>query len=249
MAAEQVIIDRQGDSATITLNRPERLNALSSELVDDLWRAVLAVRASEPRVAFLQGAGRAFCAGADLRADRSNRQRAGLRVERLQDITRVMRASPFPWVAAVHGYVLGAGAELALSCDIVFAAQDTVIGFPEVEVGLSMTGGVSRTLVEVVGPLRAKELTLLGRRVDATEALAIGLVNRVCEMGELAETLKVVAETIASRPASAVATAKALLNDHTTSLFEEVLESEAEAVLDLGSAPEAVAAASSFMKR
>ena len=112
-----------------------------------------------------------------------------------------------------------------------------------------MTGGVSRTLVEIVGPLRAKELTLLGSRINADDAWRIGLVNRVCSRAELETEVRAIADTIVSRPPAAVATAKALLNEHTTAIFEDVLASEADAVLDLGSAPEAVAAATSFLNR
>ncbi|MFD9813356.1 enoyl-CoA hydratase/isomerase family protein [Streptomyces sp. NPDC059080] len=101
------------------------------------------------------------------------------RLDRIQDVTRLIRDAPFPVVAAVHGYALGAGCEFALSCDLVVAAEGTRFGFPEVGVGLSVTGGVSRLLTGAVGPIKAKELILLGEHFDAQEARRLGLVTRV----------------------------------------------------------------------
>lgn len=192
--------------AVVTLNRPDRLNAVSAELVDDLLAALDAVAVSDARAVVLRGAGRAFCAGHDLK-EPSGGPPSRRRLELLQEVTRRLRALP-PVVAAVHGYAIGAGAEFALGCDLILAADDAVFQFPEVGLGLSVTGGASRLLPALVGAVRAKELLLLGDRVDAASALRLGMVNAVCPAAELVDRASALATNIAGKPAHAVAIAK-----------------------------------------
>ncbi|WP_007027272.1 enoyl-CoA hydratase/isomerase family protein, partial [Saccharomonospora iraqiensis] len=156
--------------AVVRLNRPGRLNAVTPELVDDLIAALRGIATDEGVGAVvLTGAGRAFCSGHDLRQPPPE-QEPRARLERLQEVTRTLRALPQPVVASVHGYAVGAGAEFALGCDLVLAADDAVFAFPEVGLGLSVTGAASRLLPLLVGPLRAKELVLRGERLDAATA-------------------------------------------------------------------------------
>jgi enoyl-CoA hydratase/carnithine racemase len=193
--------------ALIWLNRPERLNAVVPALVDDLLDALATAADSGARAVVLAGRGRAFCAGHDLKEPiAENDSRA--RLDRLQDVTRRLRALPQPVIAAVHGYAIGAGAEFALGCDLILAAEDAVFAFPEVSLGLSVTGAASRLLPLLVGPLKAKELLLLGDRVDAPAARDLGLVNAVVPADDLMDRAVEWAGRIAAQPASAATMAK-----------------------------------------
>ena len=128
----------------------------------------------------------------------------------MQDVTRKVQQLPAPVIAAVHGFALGAGCEFALCCDLVVAHPSAVFGFPEVEVGLGVTGGISHLLPLFVGPAKAKELVLLGTRIDATEALRLGLVNAVTD--DPLATAGAWAAELASRPRLAVSLAKISLD-------------------------------------
>jgi enoyl-CoA hydratase/carnithine racemase len=197
--------------ALIWLNRPERLNAVVPALVDDLLEALDAAGRSGARALVLAGRGRAFCAGHDLKepiAEGDSRAR----LDRLQEVTRRLRTLPQPVIAAVHGYAIGAGAEFALGCDLILAAEDAVFAFPEVSLGLSVTGAASRLLPLLVGPLKAKELLLLGERVDGKAAHDLGLINAVVPADDLMDRAVAWASRIAGYPASAVSMAKRALD-------------------------------------
>ncbi len=179
--------ERHGDHvAVIVLDRPEALNAVSTELARQLT-AVTAEIATLPwvRVAVLSSAvDRAFCVGADLK-ERVPFTDDDLRAQR--PVTRGAYRSvldlPMPVVAAVHGFALGGGFELALACDLVVADESTVVALPEVAVGI-IPGGGSQRLVRRVGAARAADLVLTGRRLGAAEALGLGCVDRVVPVGE-----------------------------------------------------------------
>jgi 2-(1,2-epoxy-1,2-dihydrophenyl)acetyl-CoA isomerase len=211
--------------ALIWLDRPERLNAVVPALVDDLLEALEAAARSGARAVVLAGRGRAFCAGHDLKdpiPDGDSRAR----LDRLQDVTRRLRTLPQPVIAAVHGYAIGAGAEFALGCDLILAAEDAVFAFPEVSLGLSVTGAASRLLPMLVGPLKAKELLLLGERVDGRAAHAMGLVNAVVPAGELMDLAIAWAGKIAGHPAEAATMAKRALDAGLDGTLEGALELE-----------------------
>jgi 2-(1,2-epoxy-1,2-dihydrophenyl)acetyl-CoA isomerase len=205
---------RSGDLALCHLNRPERLNAVVPELVEELCRCL--DRAADEKVgAFvLGGRGRAFCAGHDLRQDDSTLtpEQSLTQLERVQDVTRKIRRAPFPVIAAVHGYALGAGCEFALCCDLIIAARDATFGFPEVSVGLGVTGGISHILPLAVGMARAKELIMGGQHFDAEQAARWGLVNRVVEAGDLERVSLGLARELASRPSESMALNKRSLD-------------------------------------
>jgi 2-(1,2-epoxy-1,2-dihydrophenyl)acetyl-CoA isomerase len=211
--------------ALIWLNRPERLNAVVPELVDDLLKALEATAVSGARAVVLAGRGRAFCAGHDLKEPLPEGD-SRARLDRLQDVTRRLRTLPQPVIAAVHGYAIGAGAEFALGCDLILAAEDAVFAFPEVSLGLSVTGAASRLLPMLVGPLKAKELLLLGERVDGKAAREIGLVNATVPAGELMDRAIAWATKIAGHPAEAATMAKRALDSGLDGTFEGALELE-----------------------
>jgi enoyl-CoA hydratase/carnithine racemase len=211
--------------AQIRLNRPDRLNAVAAVLVEDFLAAIDAAARSDARVVVLSGNGRAFCAGHDLKEPTPDGD-SRARLDRLQDVTRRLRALPQPVIAAVHGYAIGAGAEFALGCDLILAAEDAVFAFPEVSLGLSVTGAASRLLPMLVGPLKAKELLLLGERFDGKKAAELGMVNAAVPAGDLLKHALEWAATIAKHPAEAATMAKRALDAGIDSSLESALELE-----------------------
>lgn len=204
-----------GSVLNIRLNRPHRLNAVNGELVADLLAALERARQSHIRAVILSGQGRAFCAGHDLKDDLSGESvdEATERLNQLQDVTRAIRALDAPVIAAVHGHAIGAGAEFALACDLVVAAEGTRFRLPEVSLGLSVTNGATRLLPSVAGLLRAKELVLLGEPFEAEEAHRLGLINRVVPPEQLHAKAGSWAERLAGQPPRALALAKQALNN------------------------------------
>jgi 2-(1,2-epoxy-1,2-dihydrophenyl)acetyl-CoA isomerase len=216
--------------AWIHLNRPHRLNAVVPELTAGLVAALTRAGQEGARVAVLAGRGRAFCSGHDLKEPLPPETVLATRrrVAGIQDVTRAIRGFPGPVVAAVHGYALGAGCEFALGCDLVVAAEDAQFGFPEVSVGLSVTGGISRLLPLLVGPVRAKELLLLGERFGAARALEFGLVNRVAPAGQHEQAAAEVAARLRDQPALALALAKQALDRGAECALEEAMAAEVD---------------------
>ena len=227
--------------ARVYLNRPHRLNAVVPELTAGLVAALARAGEDEARVVVLAGRGRAFCSGHDLKEELPPETvlATRLRVEQIQDVTRAIRRFPGPVVAAVHGYALGAGCEFALGCDLVVASEDAQFGFPEVSVGLSVTGGISRLLPLLVGPVRAKELLLLGERFGAARARELGLVNQVAVAGQHEQAAAVIAARLRDQPRLALALAKQALDRGADSALEEAMAAEVDFAA-LTVAPEAV---------
>src|SRR3954466_2469334 len=202
--------------AQIELSRPEALNAISSELARELVAITAAIAADgDVHAVVLTAAGdRAFCVGADLK-ERNAMSDADFRVQRM-----LFRATfggvlnlPQPAVAAVHGFALGGGCELALSCDVVVADETAVLGLPEVTIGLVPGGGGTQLTLRRLGPGRAADLVLTGRRLSAPEAYDAGLVDRVVPAGSARHAAAAVAEQIAGNSPVAVRAAKKALRD------------------------------------
>jgi len=227
-----VVVDYELEQsiARVYLNRPHRLNAVVPELTAGLVAALRRAGEDGARVVILAGRGRAFCSGHDLKEPIGPESVLATRrrVDEIQDVTRGIRRFPGPVVAAVHGYALGAGCEFALGCDLVVAGQDAWFGFPEVSVGLSVTGGISRLLPLLVGPMRAKELVLLGDRFDAAAAKEMGLVNRVTQAGEHETAAMELAVRLRDRPALALALAKQALDRGADCALEEAMAAETD---------------------
>ena len=216
------------DIAKIYLNRPERLNAVIPQLVEDLCLALDQSQKDGARVLILAGRGRSFCAGLDLKHVETpiSEEEERRRVQRIQDVTRKIQKTPFPVIAAVHGYALGAGFEFALGCDLIFASKDAQFGFPEVSVGQSVTGGVSYILPNIVGLVKAKELLFLSERISADLAQRMGLINDVFEINELEEKVMKIAEKLRNLPLKALSLAKIALNNGIQSDLETAFEME-----------------------
>lgn len=185
--AAEVTLERRGAIAMLTLNRPDRRNALSRATVKELGRLGRdLLRDAAVRAIVLTGSGdRAFCAGADLK------ERLTMSEDEVLALLRSYRAelgwlvdAPVPTLAAINGAALGGGLELALACDFRVACADAVFALPETSLGIIPGAGGTQRLPRIVGEAKAKEMILLGARLDAQQALACGLVHRVCPAGE-----------------------------------------------------------------
>jgi enoyl-CoA hydratase len=203
MELETVIYEAREGVARIVLNRPRVLNAMNRRLWTDL-EAALSAAAGDPdvKVAVIAGEGRAFSTGADLKESR-NRTLEDYReyLENLQEVSRRIIRFEKPTIAAINGYALGSGYELALACDIRIAAEDAAIGSPEARVTSSVTGGAFRLLRDLVGPGKASELLFTAENIDGREAERIGLVNRAVPADRLLETAMDMARKIAANSA------------------------------------------------
>lgn len=206
--ADVVLYQREDRLALVTLNRPDALNALTVEMLDLLNRYLDEVESDpDARVVLLTAAGeRAFCVGADLRA-RAQEYEAGVVEDpmgrQIRRLLRRLETLDRPVVAAVHGYCLGGGLELALACDLRVASDKAQFGLPEANVGSMPGAGGTQRLTRLVGPGWAKDLIFTGRRIDAHEAYRIGLVNRVFSSdGYLEEAKKLCGEIARKAPLS-----------------------------------------------
>lgn len=207
--ADLIEIRREGAACVLTLNRPEKLNALSGAVERELLAALGSEQVSECRCVVVTGAGRAFSAGADV-GELSRDDPAGIAAyyRETGDVYERLAALPQPAIAAIHGYCLGGGLELALAADFRVADESSLFGLPEVALGILPSSGGTHRLVRIVGPARAKELMLLRERFGAEEALRLGLVTEVVREGESLPRALELAERLASLPELAVSVAK-----------------------------------------
>ena len=211
MSYENVTLERDGMLATVTINRPKRLNALNHQTTDEIADAIRSCSSDDGvGVIILTGAGqKAFIAGADIAMlaeqgvlDGRDNSRRG------QNLTQLLEESPKPVIAAINGYCLGGGLELALACDLRYAAKGAQLGLPEVSLGIIPGYGGTQRLPRLIGMGRALELILTGDPVDAEAAERLGLVNGVFQPDELLPQVKKVAQRILARGPIAVALAK-----------------------------------------
>jgi 2-(1,2-epoxy-1,2-dihydrophenyl)acetyl-CoA isomerase len=237
--------------ARIYLNRPPRLNAVVPQLVEDICLVLDQAVSDEVGAVILAGRGRAFCVGHDLRHEEPPITEAEerRRLQRIQDVTRKIRGAPCPVICAVHGYALGAGCEFALASDLIVAARDAQFGFPEVGVGRSITGGISRTLPITVGLARAKELVLLGQHFSAERAEQLGIINRIVEADALEDAALELAQTLRDSPRLALKLAKRALDRDAQSDIEATYELEVAHALIARRSEDAVRATEAFRRK
>ena len=210
----KIVGSQTGAIATIQLNRPDKLNAVDREMLDMLDAEVNRLHQDESvRVVVLEGSGeRAFCVGADLNhiatfdsADIRKWVTDGNRMlSRLANL-------PVPVIAAIHGYAVGGGLEFALACDLRIVSEDSSFGLPEITHGWFPGWGGTHRLLNVIGESKAKELVLLGKRIDAQTAHGLGLVNRVVPKERLADEVRHIAESLSQKSPVAMSAAKATL--------------------------------------
>jgi len=212
---DPIRVERRGAVALVTLARPKVLNALDRATLEALASCIESLgRDGELRAVVLTGEGRAFAAGADIAEMRTLEPAAARAFSELgHRATAALEALTAPTIAAVNGYALGGGCELALACDWIYASAKARFGQPEVNLGLIPGFGGTSRLVRRVGVAWAKELALSGEPIDAETALRIGLANRVFAPEELVDAALRMAETIASKGPQAVALAKRVIHE------------------------------------
>ena len=233
MKFETIILDTEGGMGWIRLNRPQVLNAVNTQLVKDLGSALEEVD-SDPgvRVVVITGEGRAFSTGADLKAPPlPTMLEMRQHILRIQKLTTKISGMNKPVIAAVNGYALGAGCELALCCDIRIASERAKFGFPEAAVGLFQSNGVTQILPRLVGIAKAKELVFTYDIVDGKEAERIGLVNKVVPHNELEKAVREMANKIMDKAPLSIALAKACINKGAETDLETALVYEIEGMI------------------
>lgn len=241
MNFETVDYQRSDAVATITMNRPDALNALSLQLSQDLRSAIeLAIRENS-RAIILTGAGRAFCSGGDLREMKALGEKEGkietfldTPLKALHDVIALIRETPIPFIAAVNGVCAGAGTNFALACDLVIAAEDVTFNEAFVRIGLSPDCGGTFFLPRAIGEKLAAELFMTGGSIDAKRAVAIGMINRVVAPSELASETFALAARLASGPTGSIGRIKQLMNSTFSNNLRQQMDLEADRQLESG---------------
>lgn len=232
MESKNTLYEKMEGIATITINRPDALNALNQETIMEIsTRLQDAEKDENIRVIVITGAGdRAFSAGADLRMMKGAGAVKGAELSRMgQNLTTQIETSSKPVIAAINGYALGGGIELAMACDIRVASENASIGQPEINVGLIPGWGGTQRLPRLVGKGLAKEMIFTGKRIDARTAERHGLVNLVVPPDQFQAKVKELAVELTGKPPIALKYCKKLINDSTETHPDAGLMEEAEA--------------------
>ena len=227
---ETIIYQKQNNIGYVTLNRPQALNAYNIQMRDELYQVLGAIKDdSEVRVAIFAGAGeRAFCAGADLTEFLTAPSPTVARQVRWErDVWGLFLSIDKPLIAALHGYVLGDGLEIALCCDLRLASEDTQFGMPEPGLGIIPAAGGTQTLPRTVSKAKALEILLTGRWIKAEEALRLKLINQVVCRKELLSETKKLADKIVAHDPTVVSYAKQAITRGLDLSLEQGLELEA----------------------
>jgi enoyl-CoA hydratase len=249
MEYQNVIVERDGAIAVVTLNRPQALNALSYGLVKDLSRALEDLDAdSEVRVMIVTGGEKVFAAGADIKELANLGPFDPPVIERLAYRDRINEISK-PVIAAVSGFALGGGCELAMSCDIIIASETARFGQPEVNLGIIPGSGGTQRLTHLLGKHRAMELVLTGDFLSAADAERLGLVNRIVPVELLLEEAKNVARKIAAKPVLAVRAAKQTVLKAANAPLNEGLDFERNSFYLLLSSADRKEAMAAFLEK
>ena len=223
-----VNVEQQGAVAVLTIDRPKALNALNPDVLADLKAAFEGIDQNTVRCVVLTGAGdKSFVAGADIGSMSTMTKAEGEAFGKLgNDIFLMIESFPLPVIAAVNGFALGGGCELAMSCDIRICSDNAVFGQPEVGLGITPGFGGTQRLPRLVGMGMAKQLLYTARNIDAAEALRIGLVNAVVPQAELMETAVKMANTIAKNAPIAVRACKQAVNQGMQVSIDKAVEIE-----------------------
>jgi enoyl-CoA hydratase len=252
MEFKYVIYEKSNGVATITLNRPDALNAFSKEVVEEILHAIEDVRADETiRVVVLTGAGeKAFSAGADIKA------MAGMTALKARELSLMgeklctsLENLEKPVVAAINGYALGGGLEVAMSCDLRIASENAKMGQTEINIGLIPGWGGTQRLTRLVGMTKAKEMVYTGKILDAKTAEQIGLLNMVVPADKFKVTVRQFAQDLASKAPVAVRVAKVLINRGSDVGLESALALEREGFGVVGSSEDLKEGVSAFAEK
>lgn len=229
MGYQNLLIEHSGAVSILKINRPKALNALSPELLKEMLSALHEmIHRDETKVIVITGEGdRAFVAGADIAAMKEMTPLEAARFAELGHmVLRMIENTAKPVIAAVNGFALGGGTELAIACDIIYASEKAVFGLPEVTLGLFPGFGGTQRLARLCGRHKAKELIFTGKKISAQEAFEIGFVNKVTSDGELMKEVLLLAEQIASNGLVAVGLAKKVINGGVDAAIETGLQLE-----------------------
>lgn len=226
MAYENIIFEKEEGIAIITFNRPEAMNALNNQTRAEFGSAIADIAADdEIKVLILTGNGKSFVAGSDIKEFNKTTPFAAHNITRLGELVEKLEK---PVIAAVNGFCLGGGCEIAMGCDIIIASEKAKFGQTEINIGIIPGGGGTQRLQRLIGVCRAKELIFTGDIIRADEADRIGLVNRVVPMDELMSTAKEMAKKIATKSAAALKLAKTAINRGMQTNLESGLKYEYE---------------------
>lgn len=238
MQYETLIYHTDQGIAEIRLNRPQRLNAVTQQLYDELNHALSAAEADrDVRVVLLTGEGRAFCVGADLKEHKAGTRTAFDRRQYLQGeqiVCKRLLHLDKPVITAVNGYALGAGAEMAIASDFVLMAESAQIGLPEISIGNFLGGGVTWLLPRLVGLAKARELVFLGERIKGEEAVRIGLASRVLPDEGFLDAARAFALKLAGKAPFSMQLAKKQLNLSAERTLDACLTAELEGMTFVG---------------
>ena len=225
---ETILVEVADGVATITLNRPDSLNALNGAMRRELLAAFKAAGRDEAvRAVVLTGAGRGFCSGADLRGGATERDYRRVLTDEYNPLIVTIRELPKPVIAAVNGVAAGAGVSIALACDLVYASEEARFIQAFMRIGLVADSGSTRTLVRTLGRHRAAQLIFSGEPLEATAARAAGLVNEVVPADQLSTVVRAAASRLATAPTRAISLAKRAINHAEDALLAESLAMEA----------------------
>ncbi len=234
MNFETLIYRKTDNYAEIRFNRPHRLNAVVEQFYYDMLEALtLAEKDNDVRVIMLTGEGRAFCVGADMKEHSAGERTLNQRRKYLQlgnDVCEKIFRLNIPVVSAVNGYALGAGAEIACSCDFILMSDTAKIGFPEISIGTCVGGGVTQFLPRLVGLAKARELIFTGHKIDGHEAERIGLITRSVPGDTLQTETEHFIRQLSSKAPISMAMAKRLLNNASYQNLEDQLRLELDSV-------------------
>ncbi|MGD2245766.1 MAG: enoyl-CoA hydratase-related protein [Candidatus Aminicenantes bacterium] len=231
MGFENVIVNKEDGLGFITVNRPDKLNALNAQTVEELHEAFLSFQEdSDVKAVILTGSGdKAFIAGADIgELAELDAESGRAYVLRGQELTKLVENFPKPVIAAVNGFALGGGTEVALACHVRVVSENAQMGQPEVKLGLIPGYGGTQRLARLVGKGQAMELILTGKTIDAQQAFQIGLVNRVVPQGDLLSTCRQMAQEIIKNAPLAVEYAIRAINQGLDNTLDEGLVLEAD---------------------
>jgi 2-(1,2-epoxy-1,2-dihydrophenyl)acetyl-CoA isomerase len=256
MSYETIQLEMHGSICVLTLNRPDRLNALTVQVATDFQAAVREALEHGARVIVLTGAGRAFCAGGDLREMQEIASREGRLdaffdepLRKLNEAILLIRQTPVPFIAAVNGVASGGGCNLALACDLVIAAESAKFNQAFIKIGLSPDCGGTFILPRLVGWKRAAELLFTGDMVTAQRAAELGMINSVTADAELMGQAMSLAEKLAQAPTAAIGQAKKLLEASAANDYGGQLDLERKAQIESGKTKDFVEGVSAFLEK
>ena len=249
--AEFVTYEQDGFVGVITINRPQALNALNSQVLEDLEEIFKAVDLETTRALILTGAGeKSFVAGADIGEMSSLTKAEGEAFgKKGNDIFRMIETFPIPVIAAVNGFALGGGCEIAMSCDIRICSDNAIFGQPEVGLGITPGFGGTQRLARIIGVGMAKQLIYTARNIKAEQAKAIGLVNDVYTQEELLEQAKKLASIIAANAPIAVRNCKKAINDGLDASMDDAIVIEEKLFGDCFETEDQKAAMANFLEK